>query len=77
MKQSYDLNKAIGYWIMNVPCASNFLLLDIEYGIDDIAVVKWPNEKVTRHIIKYTAKGVGYITKFGRRYRFDECVRYN
>ena len=63
-----------GYWFLYVGAA--LLVLDIEYSIEDYALVKWENEKRVTHCKIYTTRtGRNYIRKAGRRWYFDECIR--
>ena len=64
---------AIGLWSES---GYPLFLLSIEYGIDDTAVVQYAGEKPKKRKIYYTRKhGVPYIEVYGKRYRFDECIR--
>lgn len=75
--KEYENMPAIGAW-----CICNFgglELIAINYGVDDTAVTcfntgegrgKWKETK-----IHFTAGGRAYVTRYGFRYYFDDCMR--
>lgn len=69
-KQNYLNKKMIGYW-----CDWRGIeLKDIEYGINDYAIIVIQEKSVHRVKIYYAIKG-DYIRIHGRRLYFNECLR--
>ena len=70
-KQNYLNKKTIGYW-----CDwTGIELKDIEYGINDYAIVVIQEKSVHRVKIYYGKRP--YIRICGRRLYFNECLRIN
>lgn len=74
--KKYENTKPIG-----VQCISNWgglEILDIEYGIDDIAIASFnfgTRQQIRRHKIQTTPAGRLYIRKQGIRYYLDEIMK--
>ena len=70
-KQNYLNKNTIGYWCdwMGIE------LKDIEYGINDYAIIAIQERSVHRVKIYYGKRH--YIRIYGRRLYFDECLRVN
>ena len=55
-------------------------ILDIIYGINDYVVACFDfgngRRKIRKHKIEYTSNGRDFFRKEGRRYYFDEIMRY-
>ena len=69
-KQNYLNKKTIGYW-----CDWwGIELKDIEYGINDYAIIVIQEKSVHRVKINYGSKR-DYIRIYGRRLYFNECLR--
>ena len=68
-KQNYLNKKTVGYWCdwMGIE------LKDIEYGINDYAIIVIQERSVHRVKIYYGIRE--YIIIRGRRLYFDECLR--
>ena len=80
MRTKYLEKNPIGAWSISNGAA--LLLLNIEYGIEDIAIVKLSivdgikKRRATRCVIKTGVDGDNYITFMGSNYSFSECMRY-
>ena len=70
-KQNYLNKNTIGYWCdwMGIE------LKDIEYGINDYAIIVIQEKSVHRVKIYYGKRH--YIRIYGYRFYFDECFRAN
>ena len=70
-KQNYLNKNTVGYWcdLMGIE------LKDIEYGINDYAIIVIQEKSVHRVKIYYGLRE--YIKINGRRLYFDECLRVN
>lgn len=67
------IDEAVGIWYTG---GYPLFLLDFEYGIEDTAIVQYAGEKPMKRKIYYTKKdSTPYIDVYGKRYRFDECIR--
>ena len=68
-KQNYLNKNTIGYWcdLMGIE------LKDIEYGINDYAIIVIQEKSVHRVKIYYGKRP--YIRIYGYRFYFDECLR--
>ena len=68
-KQNYLNKSTIGYWCdwMGIE------LKDIEYGINDYAIIVIQEKSVHRVKIYYGIRE--YIIIYGRRLYFDECLK--
>ena len=62
--------KAIGSW------SHGLLLLQIQYGIEDYALVCFSSERARWFKIQYTQSGRSFIKSYNTRYYFDECLRF-
>lgn len=69
-KQNYLNKNTVGYWCdwMGIE------LKDIEYGINDYAIIVIQEKSVHRVKINYGNKS-DYIRIYGRRLYFSECLR--
>lgn len=63
----------VGFW--SIAGGVGLAVLDIEYGIDDVAVIQYYTEKPKRAKIKYDKDDRAYITFARQRYYLDECMR--
>ena len=65
--------KAIGYWYLSNTIAVN--LIDIEYSINDYAIIEDWNGNIHKLKIYYNTKN-SYIRLYNNRYYFNNCIKY-
>ena len=77
LKEIYMNRKPVG--TMALCNFGGLEILDIIYGIEDMAIACFNNgcgrSDIRRHKIYYTTGGRAYIRKAGRRFYFDEIMR--
>lgn len=52
-------------------------LLQIQYDINDYALICFPNESAKWYKIQHSPSGRTFFRSYGRRYYFDECIRHS
>lgn len=70
-----DTKQAIGVWVISNNIAVE--LLDIEYDIDDYAIVRDPSGEITEAVILTDDESEAYIQPYaeGMELYFNECLQ--
>lgn len=63
----------IGVWPISNTLAVE--LIEVEFGIDDVAVIREPHGKISEHIIEYDDEGQPFITVGMLALPFEGCQR--